>query len=124
MLTPRTIYYQILCAVLMAPGGLLFAFESTAFEKSSSGSNKPNIVVIYADDLGYGDVSCFNPQRGKIPTPHIDRLASQGMMFYRCAFELGSLLAIALHVVDRSLPLANAFATGNCRVVGQAIDRA
>ena len=41
----------------------------------------PNIVVIYADDLGYGDVSCYNPERGKIPTPHIDRLASQGMMF-------------------------------------------
>ncbi len=41
----------------------------------------PNIVVIYADDLGYGDVQCNNPQRGKIPTPQIDRLASQGMRF-------------------------------------------
>lgn len=41
----------------------------------------PNVVVIYADDLGYGDVSCYNPDRGRIPTPHIDRLASQGMMF-------------------------------------------
>ena len=43
--------------------------------------SKPNIVVIYADDLGYGDVQCYNPDRGKIPTPHIDRLASQGMRF-------------------------------------------
>ena len=43
--------------------------------------NRPNIVVIYADDLGYGDVSCYNPERGKIPTPHIDRLATQGMRF-------------------------------------------
>ncbi len=41
----------------------------------------PNIVVIYADDLGYGDVQCYNPERGKIPTPQIDRLASQGMRF-------------------------------------------
>lgn len=41
----------------------------------------PNIVVILADDLGYGDVQCYNPERGKIPTPHIDRLASQGMRF-------------------------------------------
>ena len=41
----------------------------------------PNIVVLYADDLGYGDVRCYNPERGKIPTPHIDRLAAQGMRF-------------------------------------------
>jgi arylsulfatase A-like enzyme len=41
----------------------------------------PNIVVIYADDLGYGDVTCYNPERGKIPTPHIDKLASEGMRF-------------------------------------------
>ena len=42
---------------------------------------KPNMVVIYADDLGYGDVQCYNPHRGKIPTPNIDRLAAQGMRF-------------------------------------------
>lgn len=41
----------------------------------------PHIVVILADDLGYGDVQCYNPTRGKIPTPHLDRLASQGMRF-------------------------------------------
>ncbi|MEQ1859237.1 MAG: arylsulfatase [Chthoniobacteraceae bacterium] len=44
-------------------------------------AEKPNIVVILADDLGYGDVQCYNPERGKIPTPHIDRLAAQGMRF-------------------------------------------
>lgn len=41
----------------------------------------PNILIIYADDLGYGDVQCYNPDRGKIPTPHMDSLAAQGMMF-------------------------------------------
>lgn len=40
----------------------------------------PNVVLILADDLGYGDVSCLNP-KGKIATPHIDRLAAEGMMF-------------------------------------------
>jgi len=44
-------------------------------------AERPNVIVILADDLGYGDVQCYNPQRGKIPTPHIDRLASQGMRF-------------------------------------------
>lgn len=43
--------------------------------------DKPNVVFILADDLGYGDVQCLNPQRGKIATPHLDRLASQGMTF-------------------------------------------
>ncbi|MFO0803420.1 MAG: arylsulfatase [Gemmataceae bacterium] len=46
----------------------------------ASASDKPNIVVILADDLGYGDVKCLNPN-GKIPTPHIDRLAASGMTF-------------------------------------------
>jgi arylsulfatase A len=48
---------------------------------SRGNASPPNIVVIYADDLGYGDVQCYNPQRGKIPTPHIDELAAQGMRF-------------------------------------------
>ena len=42
---------------------------------------KPNIVYLICDDLGYGDVQCLNPQRGKIPTPSVDRLASQGLIF-------------------------------------------
>ncbi len=44
-------------------------------------ADKPNIVYILADDLGYGDVHCLNPQRGKIKTPNLDRLASLGMTF-------------------------------------------
>ncbi|OVE75324.1 hypothetical protein BVX97_05030, partial [bacterium E08(2017)] len=42
---------------------------------------RPNIVVILADDLGYGDVKCLNPKRCKIATPNLDDLASQGMIF-------------------------------------------
>lgn len=40
----------------------------------------PNILYIFADDLGYGDVSCFNP-KSAWQTPHIDRLAREGMRF-------------------------------------------
>jgi len=57
---------------------LLLSFISVV---QSFATDKPNIVIIYADDLGYGDVQCYNPERGKIPTPNIDKLASQGMRF-------------------------------------------
>lgn len=46
----------------------------------SEGGSYPNIIYILADDLGIGDIGAFNPD-GKIPTPHIDKLASQGMIF-------------------------------------------
>jgi arylsulfatase A-like enzyme len=44
-------------------------------------AQNPNIVYILCDDLGYGDVQCLNPERGKIATPHMDQLAAQGMTF-------------------------------------------
>ncbi|MCX6858277.1 MAG: arylsulfatase [Verrucomicrobia bacterium] len=56
---------------------LLAQFSSLVTAEPS----KPNIIYILADDLGYGDVHCLNPERGKIPTPHLDKLASQGMTF-------------------------------------------
>lgn len=55
----------------------LFALVSS----SSVAGDKPNIVYIICDDLGYGDVHCLAPETSKIPTPHADRLASEGMIF-------------------------------------------
>ena len=57
---------------------LLFASISASFAQAQE---KPNIVYVICDDLGYGDVQCLNPERGKIPTPGVDRLASEGMIF-------------------------------------------
>lgn len=58
-------------AVLLAP----------LADGSAAQAGKPNIVYILADDLGYGDVHCLNPQRGKIATPQLDKLAEQGVIF-------------------------------------------
>jgi arylsulfatase A-like enzyme len=44
-------------------------------------AEKPNMIFILADDMGYGDVQCLNPERGKIATPNMDQLAAEGMIF-------------------------------------------
>ena len=56
----------------------LMAPASTPAE--SEKAPKPNVVIILADDLGYGDLGCYNAD-SKIPTPNLDRLATEGMRF-------------------------------------------
>ena len=46
----------------------------------ASADERPNIVVILADDLGQGDLECYNAQ-SKIRTPRMNRLAAEGMRF-------------------------------------------
>ena len=47
--------------------------------RSSAREGNPNVLLIYADDLGYGDVSCYGAIR--VQTPNIDRLAREGLRF-------------------------------------------
>src|SRR5512147_1083563 len=56
------------------------ALPQPAGSAAAAPSRRPNIVFILADDLGYGDVKCLNPE-GKIATPNLDRLAAGGMAF-------------------------------------------
>jgi arylsulfatase A len=65
------------CALLPCRPGLA---DQRATTSVKSTGKRPNIVLILADDLGYGDVSCYNPA-SKINTPHVDRLAKEGMRF-------------------------------------------
>lgn len=46
----------------------------------SAAAEPPNIVILYADDMGYGDLGVQNPE-SKIPTPNLDRLAAEGLRF-------------------------------------------
>jgi arylsulfatase A len=60
---------------------LIAGFLAAAVASSvSAAESPPNIVIILADDMGYGDPGCFNPQ-SKIATPNINRLAQEGMRF-------------------------------------------
>lgn len=56
---------------------VLSGFLMTGFLFGSA--DKPNVVLIYVDDLGYGDLGCYGSEKND--TPHVDRLATQGMRF-------------------------------------------
>tara|TARA_R110002096_G_scaffold206303_4_gene392558 strand:+ start:1996 stop:3531 length:1536 start_codon:yes stop_codon:yes gene_type:complete len=59
---------------------ILVATASLSFPAAHAESSKPNILVIYGDDLGFGDLTVYNPD-SKIPTPNLNQLASEGMRF-------------------------------------------
>lgn len=63
--------YKPIVAILL---GVIFTSCSKEEPK------QPNIIIIYADDMGYGDLNCQNPN-SKIPTPNLDQLATEGMRF-------------------------------------------
>lgn len=59
---------------------LLFAIAVLLTPFVYAAERLPNIVILYADDLGYGDLTCYNAE-SKIPTPNLDRLAKEGARF-------------------------------------------
>lgn len=60
-------------------GSSLFTMDNKLDDKSSAMSSRPNIVLIYADDVGFGDLGCYGATAVK--TPHVDRLAKEGLKF-------------------------------------------
>ncbi|MBI5387199.1 MAG: arylsulfatase [Verrucomicrobia bacterium] len=71
--------------------------------------NRPNLIFILADDLGYGDLGCYGQKR--IKTPHIDKLAAEGMRFTSC--YAGSTVC-----APSRCALMTGLHTGHCRVRG------
>lgn len=65
---------------LMPFAGAIGVMLWSPWASAAESATKPNIVVILADDLGYGDVKCLNPD-GKIATPNLDKLAAAGKRF-------------------------------------------
>ena len=57
----------------------LLATTTLLLSLLAASADKPNIIYILADDLGYGDVQCLGGERSKIATPHIDQLAANGI---------------------------------------------
>lgn len=68
--------HRIICRLALLLPAVLLAGQARAADEVGHGL--PNILLILADDLGYGDVGCYN-DLSKVPTPHIDRLAAEGL---------------------------------------------
>ncbi|MFC2090376.1 sulfatase-like hydrolase/transferase [Bacteroidota bacterium] len=60
--------------------GMVILSCQLLFQCSEIDHSNPNIIIIYTDDQGYGDVSALNPD-AKIKTPNIDRIAYEGIVF-------------------------------------------
>jgi len=85
------------------------AVPAPAADPAGPQRRPPNILLIVADDLGYGDLGCYGQQ--KIRTPHLDRLAAQGMRFTN-AYAGSTVCA------PSRCALMTGLHTGHCRVRG------
>lgn len=74
---------------------ILLACALAGFAPAAS---QPNIIIILADDLGYGSVGCYGAEPGLVRTPHIDRLAREGMRFTD-AYATGSVCSPTRYAV-------------------------
>ncbi|MEN8203127.1 MAG: arylsulfatase [Bacteroidota bacterium] len=75
----RLIPYRRIVVLIFLPA--LVLMTNAGCDPERGASDQPNIIYVLADDLGYGDLSCYGQKR--FQTPHIDRLASEGMRFTR-----------------------------------------
>ena len=87
---------------------LVTAVMLVAMSHAATFGRKPNIVFILADDMGYGDLSCFGSDI--IHTPNIDSLADQGMKFK------------SFYVHNRCTPTRAALMTGSKAMQGRKVD--
>lgn len=75
LMHPQTISL-VLYALLMSFANCVYAARPAA----NADASLPNILILYADDLGFGDLGCYH-SKSKIPTPHLNRLAAEGIRF-------------------------------------------
>jgi arylsulfatase A-like enzyme len=67
--------------VLLLPTFGILVCLTTCLDGAASAAERPNIVVILADDMGYSDLGCYG---GEIETPNLDQLAAGGLRFTQC----------------------------------------
>ncbi|TVR18409.1 MAG: arylsulfatase [Balneolaceae bacterium] len=71
----RSIHLVVIFLAFSATSGC-----ATADKEDATYSSNPNIIILFVDDMGYGDIGAYN-EDSKIPTPHLDNLATEGIRF-------------------------------------------
>src|SRR5215475_4419270 len=84
--------------------------QSTQPQTRPSGLRRPSIILILADDLGYGDLGCYGQTR--IKTPNLDRLAAEGLRFTSC-YAGSTVCAPSRCALMTGLHTGHAFIRGN-----------
>jgi len=105
----RLVSFVVLFAVAMAPS------LAPAQLPRRAEAERPNIIFIMADDLGYGDLGCFGQQQ--IATPNIDRLAVEGTRFTEC-YAGSTVCAPSRSVLMTGLHTGHTTVRGNKALVG------
>lgn len=81
MITLKNSYIKLFCGLKVVGLFIMIIFNAcSGTTKPVQDNNRPNILLLVADDLGYSDLGCYG---GEIDTPNIDELASQGILFSR-----------------------------------------
>lgn len=93
----------------------LFSTIAVASTSSMADEKQPNFVIIYADDLGYGDLGCYgNPT---IRTPNLDRMAAEGMRFTQFYSAASVCTPSRAALMTGRLPIRNGMCSDSRRVL-------
>lgn len=103
----------------VAGASLLCASAGALRLRAAPRRRRPNIIFIMADDLGYGDLGCYGSRH--LATPHLDRLAGDGMRFTQ-AYSGSPVCAPARCVLMTGLHTGHAFIRDNNPQVGGALE--
>ncbi|MEZ5305273.1 MAG: sulfatase-like hydrolase/transferase [Verrucomicrobiales bacterium] len=91
------------------------AATAVALAPASRAADQPNIVVMFCDDLGYGDLSCFG--HPTIKTPNLDRLAAEGQKWTSFYVAASVCTPSRAGIMTGRLPIRSGMCSGKRRVL-------